>query len=293
MGNFPILSNGNVSDPADVEANLNITGADGIMSAEGLLDNPALMMRRFRSSGSGASSSSSRSSSKSGGSSSGASSAVTASVRSAGGTAEGGTAEGGTAESAGEMGADAAKEVRKLSKKLREILRLEGAALTRGLQAAELNKIAQKRALEARVLELGGEPISATTGDEVGAAAGPVGGDAVAVGGSGGSTGRPGHPEMALEYLKMCDRYPSATLSSQVFHVRRICREILNERVCHLTTHSKQNSLNITTHSLYPPLTTVPVEHYGIPQTTTGLVQHPPWYSPSDGTCSTPAMLSP
>ena len=40
MGDFPILSNGNVQNPNDVKANLDQTGADGIMSAEGILDDP-------------------------------------------------------------------------------------------------------------------------------------------------------------------------------------------------------------------------------------------------------------
>ena len=39
---FPILSNGNTRTWADVEANLASTRADGVMSAEGLLDDPAL-----------------------------------------------------------------------------------------------------------------------------------------------------------------------------------------------------------------------------------------------------------
>lgn len=39
---FPILSNGNTRTWVDVEANLASTRADGVMSAEGLLDDPAL-----------------------------------------------------------------------------------------------------------------------------------------------------------------------------------------------------------------------------------------------------------
>ena len=40
--NVPIIANGNVITWEDVEKNLVNTDADGIMSAEGLLDNPAL-----------------------------------------------------------------------------------------------------------------------------------------------------------------------------------------------------------------------------------------------------------
>lgn len=39
---IPVLSNGNTATCQDVIQNLELTGADGIMSAEGLLDNPAL-----------------------------------------------------------------------------------------------------------------------------------------------------------------------------------------------------------------------------------------------------------
>ncbi|GJP84843.1 hypothetical protein CLOP_g14893 [Closterium sp. NIES-67] len=39
---IPVLSNGNISSPADVAANLAFTGADGAMSAEGVLHDPKL-----------------------------------------------------------------------------------------------------------------------------------------------------------------------------------------------------------------------------------------------------------
>lgn len=41
-GEVPIIANGNVRTWSDVQDNLSSTSADGIMSAEGLLDNPAL-----------------------------------------------------------------------------------------------------------------------------------------------------------------------------------------------------------------------------------------------------------
>jgi len=47
MPDFPILSNGNVKTYDDVLCNMERTGADGIMSAEGILDNPALYLPRL------------------------------------------------------------------------------------------------------------------------------------------------------------------------------------------------------------------------------------------------------
>ena len=40
----PILANGNVRAAADVTASLKLTGADGVMSAEGMLDEPSLFL---------------------------------------------------------------------------------------------------------------------------------------------------------------------------------------------------------------------------------------------------------
>ena len=47
MPDFPIISNGNVITYDDVVNNQSLTGADGIMSAEGLLNNPALYLPRY------------------------------------------------------------------------------------------------------------------------------------------------------------------------------------------------------------------------------------------------------
>jgi tRNA-dihydrouridine synthase 1 len=43
VGSLPLLANGNVSSAADVVASLQLTGADGVMSAEGMLDDPSIL----------------------------------------------------------------------------------------------------------------------------------------------------------------------------------------------------------------------------------------------------------
>ena len=45
MVRCPVLTNGNVSSPEDLLASLALTGADGVMSAEGALDDPAIFGR--------------------------------------------------------------------------------------------------------------------------------------------------------------------------------------------------------------------------------------------------------
>ena len=47
MGGFPIVSNGNVITYEDVVSNIKETNANGIMSAEGILDNPSLYLPRL------------------------------------------------------------------------------------------------------------------------------------------------------------------------------------------------------------------------------------------------------
>jgi len=42
-----LISNGNIREHSDLEANLDLTGANGLMSAEGLLDNPAIFSGEF------------------------------------------------------------------------------------------------------------------------------------------------------------------------------------------------------------------------------------------------------
>ena len=43
--NIPVLANGNVRNASELLENLNTTGADGIMTAEGALDDPTIFRR--------------------------------------------------------------------------------------------------------------------------------------------------------------------------------------------------------------------------------------------------------
>lgn len=176
---IPILANGNVRTPTDVNANLALTAADGIMSAEGLLDDPAIFER-----------------------------AAAASAVDGGATADGG----GGAEDA------AYRERRKLTKKLREAERLDEAAASRELTTEEQAKRAQLGAMREALAKLPEPPPPATKGDGGAAArrAAPL------------RDGAQGQLQLALEYLALAELHPPP-LSCVLFHVRRICRDVLTK----------------------------------------------------------------
>ncbi len=212
MGDFPILANGNVRCPEDVKMNLKSTGADGIMSAEGILDDPAIF----------------------------------------GGPHDRTTAAKGEAAIAvASVGEDAAvaafKEQRKLAKKLREIERLEAlqvAAASRegkgqegqgetdgglgkrnktktvtqlqdGLTDAERAKLESKaeiiKALAALPL-----PVSPASQGAPRLSSSPI--EQAVVGKHAGDK-----LSLALEYLECAARFPTP-LSTVIFHVRRIAK---------------------------------------------------------------------
>lgn len=177
MGPFPILSNGNVREPADIAANLTKTKANGIMSAEGLLDDPGLFARAKT-----------------------ADKVYTPATK--------------TSTSVTSVSIElVSKELKKIEKKVREITRLEG--LDRALTKDELSKISKQTQLEAEVASL---KAMATIDDHSKMTAATVG-ESNVVPGSG--------LQLALEYLDLCKKYPSATLQMMVFHIRRMCRSEL------------------------------------------------------------------
>ena len=124
-----LLSNGNVKTWEDVCANLAHTGADGIMSAEGILDDPALFLPSM------------------------------ADDAPEHGEAEHGATEHGAATSAATVGGlegggraglaeEGARKERRLRKKLREAVRLEAKAAAGQLSDEEQAKVASRHRLE-------------------------------------------------------------------------------------------------------------------------------------------------
>lgn len=160
LGKFPILSNGNVRSCTEIGANLDITGADGIMTAEGILDDPAIFVRKNEASADDIP------------------------------QVKAGSSDPCTSN---------AKKLRKLHKKLREIEKLE--STSQELTPEEKNKVATKASIKEDIETLSVNSNEQPTDIRV-----------------------PGRLELAREYLQFTRLYPSATLSTIIFHTRRMCR---------------------------------------------------------------------
>jgi len=221
-----LISNGNVRTWEDVVANMELTGADGIMSAEGILDDPAIFFPG-------------RSSNLT--TTDGAIAAIAAGSAS-GNVAAASLSEGGLSEEE--------RRVRKLTKKLREVERLEAAALLReggsaSLTKEEALKVAQKaetvaelakaeKALKKlrkkRKLSDGTESAGSTAAAPSVASAPPVAEPAepprtlslapqpLAQ--------KPSPLQLAREYIELTKTHP-VPLKTLVFHVRRMAKEPL------------------------------------------------------------------
>ena len=126
---LPIIANGNVTCWDDVVANLEQTAADGVMSAEGLLDDPTLFLPTRQLAGGGGGSGGCGGANRFGGS---------------GGA---GGASGGGADGAMGGATEEQKAVKRLEKKLRQIEALE-ARESDGLSAEEKQKVEQKKVRE-------------------------------------------------------------------------------------------------------------------------------------------------
>jgi len=149
LPNIIVISNGNVITYAHVMNNLDFTGADGIMSAEGILDNPALF---------------------------------SPSLNETKGT----------------------KKKRKLMKKMRIIKEIEQKIATDGqnsISTKEKEKLSKKNELQQSFETLEKVDQQGTSKDNT---------------------------ALAEEYLSLAESHP-VKIRSIIFHIRRMCRDILNE----------------------------------------------------------------
>jgi tRNA-dihydrouridine synthase 1 len=184
---IPVIANGNVISFDDVETNLQFTRADAIMSAEGILDNPALFLPRL-------------------GARHGASTQMIA-VPNFG-------ANGVPSNGAGVADENRAKARRKIEKRLREIKRLgaSGHSLTKD----ELEKVAKKASLLSSLSALNVANIDSKT-ETVATSQVPL--DSLYEAADSKLT-------LAREYVHLVLQHP-VKIRSVVFHVRRILKEDL------------------------------------------------------------------
>ena len=207
-----IIANGNVKSFADVKANLASTGAAGIMSAEGMLDDPALFLPSAAEDG------------------------VLGSKQL--------TNNGG---GDGELDADesieerAAREARKVRKKLREIDRLEAMAAeleaTGGaLTAEEQDKVSKRKSLQKELKKINDEKqaaMEAELADPAAAAAAAAARAAKAESAAKAEAeaqaralAKPKPIELALEYVELARKH-NVALRTVVFHTRRMAKDSL------------------------------------------------------------------
>ena len=187
----PIISNGNVKTWGDVCANLKSTCAHGIMSAEGMLDDPALFMPSM----------------------------VDAGVAAPAGEDEGSAED------------PAAKEARKVRKKLREIDRLESKGEDR-LTPEEKDKVAKRKKLQKELKRINAGRQAGRESEAPPVAMGDDDmGDSKTARKEGGTPppslpAKPAPLELARQYCELAEEWGVA-VKTRIFHVRRMAKESL------------------------------------------------------------------
>ena len=221
---FPILSNGNVISYPDVVANMKETKADGIMSAEGILDDPALYLERFGG----------RDESDN----------ISLDIIQPSPLPGVSAASSNSSTSAAPTPSADAKKKRKLQKKLREIEKIEKKISAEGadsINSSQKEKLATKDTVEKELKMI--EKAEAKKLAESESNSKEEDG-AVAANDDSGETSSPNSKtvsyslkqlyedsddrvKLALEYLSLARRYP-VKIRSVIFHTRRMCRDLLN-----------------------------------------------------------------
>ena len=188
---IPIISNGNIITYEDVVKNLEFTEADGVMSAEGILDNPALFLPRLGNDGK-----------------------IDIEIADPSPLPESNPSE------------SLEKKERKLSKKLREITKIEEKMKVSGkdcLNSDQQEKIRSKQVIQTELHSLQKQLQMAKNGSQTENCPQKVTiclEDLMKV--------AENKIEMANEYLSLARKYP-VVIRSVVFHTRRICKELLNK----------------------------------------------------------------
>lgn len=218
---FPILSNGNVISYPDVVANMKETRADGIMSAEGILDDPALYLERF------------------GGRDE--SDDISLDIIQPSPLPGVPAASGSLSTSATATPSADAKKKRKLQKKLREIEKIEKKVSVEGadsINSSQKEKLATKGTVEKELNFIEEAEASMLAESES---------NAKEEGGAGAKDDETSTPDsktvsyslkqlyedsddrikLAREYLSLARRYP-VKIRSVIFHTRRMCRDLLS-----------------------------------------------------------------
>ena len=199
MPDFPIISNGNVITYEDVVSNKELTGANGIMSAEGILNNPALYLGRIGDAG------------KDG------DRVIQVPVLTA-------------LRNNDAPGEKNTKAIRKLQKKLREIDAIKKKAKEHGKESInddQRSKLKAKKKIKNQLKELEKEA-SQRSADESEQSEPLPASQTTNVKLSNLFEAADNKLTLAREYLALVRRYPMK-IRSVVFHTRRMCKDILEK----------------------------------------------------------------
>ncbi len=204
MPDFPIISNGNVITYDDVVSNQQFTGADGIMSAEGILNNPALYLPRLGDAINDAEKE-----------------IILPALSPLNKTSK-------TRDSPGKQD----KVLRKLNKKLREIENIEAKVKEAGensINGDQRNKLSAKSKILAEIADIESSGVDKNPEKSFD----PIGNDSATDNCTKVKLSKlykdaNNKLSLAREYLSLARQYPMK-IRSVIFHTRRMCKELLEQ----------------------------------------------------------------